>query len=77
MTATAKIFKNGASQAIRLPKEFRFEGKEVHIKSVGSAILVFPKGKAWALMAETLGQADEDFLPQRNQPDKADKRKPL
>ena len=39
---TAKLFINGRSQAVRLPKEFRFEGDEVGIKRVGSAVLLFP-----------------------------------
>lgn len=68
MTATAKIFRNGASQAVRLPAEFRFDVPEVQVKRIGSAVLLYPKGSAWDLMAGTLGRADDDFLPQRNQP---------
>ena len=77
MTTIAKVFKNGSSQAIRLPKEFRFDDDEVYVKRIGSAVLVFPKDKAWDLMAEAIGQFDEDFLRERNQPAKAEKRKPL
>jgi antitoxin VapB len=40
---TAKIFKYGNSQAVRLPKEFRFEGTEVHIKRTPSRVLLIPK----------------------------------
>jgi len=47
MIATAKVFMNGASQAVRLPKEFRFDSDEVCIKRVGSAVLLFPKDSAW------------------------------
>ena len=47
MLATAKVFKNGASQAVRLPKEFRFDSAEVCIKRIGSAVLLFPKNAAW------------------------------
>ena len=39
---TAKLFKTGRSQAVRLPKEFRFEGKEVHIRRVGQGVLLEP-----------------------------------
>lgn len=77
MPMTAKLFRNGASQAVRLPKEFRFDGDEVCIKRIGSAVLLFPKNGAWDLMAATIGQADDDFMPARNQPVKPDKRKRL
>lgn len=77
MIAIAKVFKNGSSQAIRLPKEFRFEEDEVCVKRIGSAVLVFPKDKAWDLMAGAIGQFDEDFLRERNQPDKAEERDSL
>jgi antitoxin VapB len=42
MTATAKLFKTGRSQAVRLPKEFRFEGKEVRIRRHGNGVLLEP-----------------------------------
>lgn len=77
MIAVAKVFKNGASQAIRLPKEFRFDDNEVYIKRVGSAILVFPKSKAWDLMEQAIGQFTDDFMRERNQPEKSDEREPL
>jgi antitoxin VapB len=77
MVSIAKIFTNGASQAVRLPKEFRFDVDEVCIKRVGSAVLLFPKDAAWHLMAEALGKADDDFMADRHQPERADKRKPL
>lgn len=77
MTSVAKVFKNGASQAVRLPREFRFDADEVRVKRVGSALLLFPKGKAWDLMAEAIGKVDEDFLTPRNQPSKPQKRKRL
>lgn len=77
MTAVAKLFKNGASQAVRLPKEFRFDADEVCIKRIGSAVLLFPKNEAWSLMGQVLGKADEDFMAERHQPKRAEKRKPL
>ena len=40
---TARLFTNGNSQAVRLPKEFRFEGDEVVIKKVGNAVILLPK----------------------------------
>ena len=44
---TAKVFTNGQSQAIRLPKACRFEGEEVFIKKVGKMVLLYPKDKVW------------------------------
>ena len=77
MTTTTKIFRNGASQAVRLPKECRFDVKEVCVKRIGPAVLLFPRGAAWDLMAAAAGKADEDFLPQRNQPRRSQRRRPL
>jgi virulence-associated protein VagC len=46
--ATAKLFSNGRSQAVRLPKEFRFEGGEVSVRREGDAVILEPlKGRAW------------------------------
>ncbi len=77
MIATAKVFKNGASQAVRLPKEFRFDSAAVCIKRIGSAVLLFPRNAAWDLMGQALGHVDEDFMAERNQPRRADARLPL
>jgi antitoxin VapB len=57
---TAKIFPNGQSQAVRLPKECRFSGTEVGITRVGEMVVLFPKDKAWEIfdMAEPV---DDDF----------------
>ena len=44
---TARLFTNGNSQAVRLPKEFRFEGDEVIIKKVGGAVILLPKRYAY------------------------------
>jgi antitoxin VapB len=65
----AKLFKNGQSQAIRLPKEFRFEGDEVYIKKLGSAVLILPqKRQAWDNLLNSLEEFSDDFLSARNQP---------
>jgi antitoxin VapB len=75
MIATAKVFKNGASQAVRLPKEFRFDCDEICIKRIGSAVLLFPRGAAWDLMGEAIGNVGEDFMLKRKQPRRAAARK--
>ncbi len=75
MTAMAKVFKNGGSQAIRLPKEFRIDGDEVCIKQFGDAIIIYPKNKAWDLMRSVYGAAPD--FPERDQPRMVEKRKRL
>ena len=62
MTDMAKIFWSGRSQAVRLPKEYRFEGKEVTIRREGDRVILEPNvesDKAWA--ERRSGSMDEDF----------------
>jgi antitoxin VapB len=75
MTAKAKLLRKGRTQTIRLPKGFRFDGDEVCLKRIGAAVLVYPKDKAWELMAEAVGRVDQDFLTPRDQPTRIDQRK--
>jgi antitoxin VapB len=65
---TAKLFKNGESQAVRLPKEFRFEGREVYIKRAGSAVVLFPTAKSWDSLLHSLEKFPPDFMSERDQP---------
>jgi len=58
---TAKIFANGQSQAVRLPKEYRFTENEVGITRVGEVVLLYPKGKEDALFLSSLGEFTDDF----------------
>ena len=74
---TAKLFRNGESQAVRLPKEFRFAGKEVFIKRVGDAVVLLPKAKSWDTLIESLAKFPADFMNDREQPTEADSREPL
>ena len=67
---TAKLFKNGSSQAVRLPKEFRIPGKEVKIFKKGNRIILEPIETTWDLLFESLSEFPEDFMKDgRNQPD--------
>ena len=74
---TARLFQNGQSQAVRLPKEFRFSGKEVFIKKVGNATVLFPADNAWDILFSSLGQFSDDFMEDRNQPKEQQKREDL
>ena len=61
----AKIFKNGKNQAVRLPKEFEFEGiTEVSIVKDGESIILTPKRKSWSSFAD-VDHVDSDFLVER------------
>jgi len=59
---TAKIFINGRSQAVRIPKEFQFKGEEVYIQKVGDAVILVPKNKAWNTFLDGLNGFTDDFL---------------
>jgi antitoxin VapB len=63
----AKLFKNGQSQAVRLPKEFRLPGESVYVRRIGSAIVLIPKEQAWNLFLEGCTKFTEDFLQKREQ----------
>ncbi len=68
MMKTAKLFQNGQSQAVRLPKEFRFEGDEVIIKRSGNAVVLIPANHSWDVLANSLGKFSADFMDNRDQP---------
>ncbi len=59
---TAKIFWSGRSQAVRLPKDFRFEGNEVRIRRHGNAVILEPIAQDWAWLDAIVGPLDDDFL---------------
>ncbi|MGM0425731.1 MAG: antitoxin [Thermodesulfobacteriota bacterium] len=66
---TAKLFRNGRSQAVRLPKAFRFEGDEVYIKKTSGGVLLIPKDSpVWDVWEENLMKYEEPFMVERNQP---------
>lgn len=73
---TARLFRNGQSQAVRLPKEFRFEGDYVFIKKSGTAVILIPAKNSWDSLVGSLDKFSDDFMPERRQP-KVQKREPL
>lgn len=58
----AKIFENGRSQAVRLPKQFRFSGEEVFVQKLGGAVLLVPKEAAWQTFLNGLNSFTDDFF---------------
>jgi len=59
---TAKLFWSGRSQAVRLPKEYRFLGNEVRIRRHGSAVILEPIDDDWSWLDAIAGKLDEDFV---------------
>ena len=66
MEITAKLFTNGRSQAVRIPKAYQFEGvDEVILRKEGDALIVIPARKSWISFADEVSRADEDFMTER------------
>ncbi len=66
---TAKVFRSGNSQAVRIPKEFQIQGDEVEIERKGELLLLRPKKRSWDAFSESLHKFTEDFMRDgRNQP---------
>ena len=75
---TAKLFINGRSQAVRLPKAYRFEGNEVYIKKVaGGVLLISIKQSIWDIWEKNLMKYEEPFIIERNQPELQQERESL
>lgn len=70
---TAKVFETGRSQAIRLPKEYRFTEKEVGIKKLGDIVLLFPKENTWDIFTSGLRSFSDDFMEDGRNQESAEK----
>lgn len=65
---TAKLFQNGQSQAVRLPKEFRFEDDHVFVKKSGNMVVLIPAKNSWDTLIQSLDKFSDDFMTDRKQP---------
>ncbi len=66
MEASAKLFTNGRSQAVRIPKALQFEGvAEVVLRKQGDALLIVPVRKSWPSFADEVPAVDDDFMSDR------------
>jgi antitoxin VapB len=74
---TAKVFTTGRSQAVRLPKEFRFQGSEVCIKRIGSVVVLFDPNDRLKMLLGAMGEVTQDFMADRRQPKAAQRRRRL
>ncbi len=66
---TAKIFQSGRSQAVRLPKDYRFTGNQVFIKKMGDAVILMPYQDGWETLVKSLNMFSDDFMTSRDQPE--------
>ena len=75
---TAKIFRSGNSQAVRIPKEFQLEGSEVEIVKSGSSLVLRPCKRSWAPLFDSLNKFSDDFMKDgRKQPRPEKRKKPF
>ena len=74
---SAKLFQNGRSQAVRLPKEFQFSGDEVFIQRHGDAVILIPHEKAWEVFMEGITGFSADFMKNGRDQGQDQKREPL
>lgn len=66
---TARLFQSGRSQAVRLPKDYRFQGSEVAVKHFGNGVLLLPIDDPWQTMEAGLDAFEPGFVLERDQPE--------
>lgn len=59
---TAKVFENGRSQAVRLPKECRFSSDEVNVSKIGDIVMLIPKSNKWDSFMRAVDMFSDDFM---------------
>ena len=74
---TAKLFPNGRSQAVRLPKKYAFAGEEVYIKKIGGIVILIPIDEPWKPFQDSLGKFSDDFMDDGRRQGDVDQRQPL
>ncbi len=75
---TAKVFKSGNSQAVRIPREFRLEEEEVEIRRRGDSLILRPRKRSWKALLDSLDKFTEDFMAEgRTQPPLQKRRRSL
>lgn len=64
---TTRLFYSGNSQAVRLPKEYRFSEDRVYIKRLGNAVILLPYGDPWSALRNALNLFSDDYMQNRSQ----------
>jgi antitoxin VapB len=66
---TAKLFLSGRSQAVRLPKQYRFPGNQVAVKHFGNGVLLLPIDDPWQILEAGLQAFESGFVLSHDQPE--------
>ena len=74
---TARLFINGRSQAVRLPKEYQFKGEDVYIQKIGEAVILVPFDKDWEVFIHGVNSFSEDFMSEGRMQGKDQEREEL
>ncbi len=74
---SSKVFTSGNSQAIRLPKEYQVDDKELFIQKIGNTIILFPKKNPWESFERSLNEFSDDFMQEGRQQPEMQKREEL
>lgn len=74
---TAKVFENGRSQAVRLPKECRFSSDEVMVNKIGDIVMLLPKNSKWDSFMKAIDMFSQDFMKNGRADDVVQKREEL
>ena len=74
---TAKVFENGRSQAVRLPKEYRFSSDEVMVNKIGDIVILLPKQNKWDSFMRAIDMFSDDFMAEGRAKDMVQERETL
>ena len=74
---TAKLFENGRSQAVRLPKEYRFDADEVMINRIGEMVILLPKSSKWDSFIKAIDMFSDDYMQNGREPQNQQEREKL
>jgi antitoxin VapB len=74
---TARLFINGRSQAVRLPKEYQFKGEDVYIQKIGDAVIIFPMDKEWETFLHGLNNFSDDYFSEERDQGKNQEREEI
>lgn len=77
MAHLTKLFRNGRSQAVRLPKEYAFSGDSVFVKKIDGVVMIFPQEDPWKPFLESLEKFSRDFLSEDRYQPMAEQREEL
>ncbi|MCG2759757.1 MAG: type II toxin-antitoxin system VapB family antitoxin [Candidatus Delongbacteria bacterium] len=72
---SSKVFISGNSQAIRLPKEYQVDEKELYIQKIGNTIILFPMKDQWSVFEKSLSEFSDDFMTEGREQPEMQKRK--